>query len=331
MVKDHPVRGRILDTQGKPVAGATIAVSRLDIHKDNSLDGALADAMRGLPPMRMLSKSLYEAGVLSPATTDEDGRFTIEGAGVERLITLRVSGAGLAETHLMVVNRKDFDPKAYNEVKPTPSLGGGGGGRRAAFVYHGPDGHFVVETEKLIRGTVTDVDTGKPRVGAKVRLGAKVTVMRDGLAVALPSPFAVTDAQGKYEIRGVRKSTSYFVEVDSDAATRYCTTRVRLNDTAGYEPITADLKVKKGVTVVGKVIDTNTKEAIRGFASIAILLDNKFVKEYPEFETRLSAIVSTGDDGIFRIVTIPGPVLLMGGTVIQSPLDKKARKPSTMN
>src|SRR5947208_15419651 len=66
------------------------------------------------------------SGLLSPVTTDKDGRFTIEGAGVERLVTLRVSGAGLADTEVLVVNRKDFDPKPYNEVKPVPALGGGG-------------------------------------------------------------------------------------------------------------------------------------------------------------------------------------------------------------
>jgi hypothetical protein len=317
LVKDHPVRGRILDTQGKPVPGATVAVSKLDVCKDNSLDGYLAEVMRGR--RGFLSKSVsHEAGVLSPATTDKDGWFTIEGAGGERLVTLRVSGAGLAETKLLVVNRKDFDPKPYNEVKRTPTPGGGGRSPDAPVGFHGPDGSVVVETEKLIRGTVTDVDTGKPRVGAKVTLGPWVTTQRDGLMVRLPRFSVVTDAQGKYEFRGVRKSISYTVEVDSDPVTRYHTTRARVNDTDGYEPIAVDLKVKKGVLVTGKVIDTGTKEAVRGNASIVILLDNKFVKEYPEFSPNLisTAIVSTGEDGIFRIVTIPGPVLLMGGGTI---------------
>ncbi len=321
--KDHTVRGRILDTQGKPVPGATVAVSKLDVCKDNSLDGYLGMVKQlGIRPMplQFRSKSLsYEAGVLSPATTDKDGRFKIEGAGVERLVTLRVSGAGLAETELVVVNRMDFDPKPYNEVKPVIGAGGGAAPPAAPVVFQGPDGSVVAETEKRIRGTVTDVDTGKPRVGTKV------TAVRDGFGgvFVLPGLSAVTDAEGKYEIRGVRKSTSYAVAVDSDPATRYFTARVRVNDTAGYEPVAADLKVKKGVLVTGKVIDTGTKETVRGFASIAILRGNKFVKEYPEFDTSPGAIVShdaiisTDEDGIFRIVTIPGPVLLMGGKTVR--------------
>jgi hypothetical protein len=275
--------------------------------------------------MRFRSKSLSnEAGILSLATTDKDGRFTIEGAGAERLVTLRVSGPGLAETELFVVNRMDFDPKTYNEVKPVIAAGGGGGRLPGEdVVYHGPDGSVVAETEKRIRGTVTDVDTGKPRVGVKVTLVGDLFTA----AVVLPGLSAVTDAEGNYEIRGVRKSTSYFVAVDSDPATRYFTARLRVNDTAGYEPVAADLKVKKGVLVTGKVIDAGTKETVRGFASIAILSGNKFVKEYPEFDKSPGAvvspnpIVSTDEDGNFRIVTIPGPVLLMGGTTFTSGQD----------
>jgi RNA polymerase sigma factor (sigma-70 family) len=330
-VKDLPVRGRILDTQGKPIVGATVVVSKLDIGIDNSLDFLLADAKRGLPALtrRSMSKSLaYEAGLLSAATTDKDGRFTIEGAGAERVVTLRVSGAGLADTELLVVNRKDFDPKPYNEVKPVPVMGGGGGGRPAApVVFHGPETSIVVESQKLIRGTVTDIDTGKPRVGVKV------TLVGDGFQFVLPHLSAVTDAQGKYEIHGVRKSKSYAVAVESDPATRHLTARVRADDTAGFEPIALDIKVKKGVLVTGKVIDTGTKEAVRGFASAAILLDNKFVKDYPEFDMSPGAsivpgvIVATDEDGTFRVVTVPGPVLLMGGTIIGPDAQKQYKRP----
>jgi hypothetical protein len=143
-----------------------------------------------------------------------------------------------------------------------------------------------------------------------------VDTSRDGLKVRLPLFSVVTDAQGKYELHGVRKSASHAVQVDSDPATRYHATLVQVNDTAGYEPLTVDLKVKKGVTITGKIIDTGTKEEVRGNAAIAILVGNKFVKEYPEFNTNLPAFVSTDKDGIFRIVTIPGLVLLMGGPAI---------------
>src|SRR5262249_19338313 len=88
----------------------------------------------------------------------------------------------------------------------------------------------------------------------------------------------------------------------------------RADDTPGYTPITIDLAVKRGVIVTGRVIDKGTGKPIPGFAMTDALHANPFVKDYPEYDS--SAWVTsakTGPDGTFRIVTFPGPVILMGG------------------
>jgi hypothetical protein len=46
-VTDNPIRGKIVDTQGKPVAGATVAVSKHLVFGDNSPDGFLDGYKRG--------------------------------------------------------------------------------------------------------------------------------------------------------------------------------------------------------------------------------------------------------------------------------------------
>src|SRR5581483_5340107 len=87
----------------------------------------------------------------------------------------------------------------------------------------------------------------------------------------------------------------------------------RAADTAGYQPIRADIRVKKGVIITGKIIDQATGKSVPGYAAAAVLADNPFVKEYPE----MSSSSLDGDreytdgDGPFRIVSLPGPVLLM--------------------
>src|SRR5262249_5802857 len=149
-----------------------------------------------------------------------------------------------------------------------------------SFPLHAPDQPMVGEPEKRIRGTVTDVDTGKPRAGVKV-----TTLVHYEQESPLLIPLsAVTDAEGKYEIHGARKAPTYMLSVPADPDTRHVAARLRAVDTAGLEPVTADIKVKKGVVITGKVIDTGTTKPVRGFASVAILHDNKFVKDYPEFE-----------------------------------------------
>jgi RNA polymerase sigma factor (sigma-70 family) len=328
LVKDNPVRGTIVDTQGKPVAGATVAVSKLCAFADNSLDEFLDGYKRGdrSPLYPGAAETFWcDTGALPAVTTDKDGKFEITGVGAERLAALRVRGPGLAVSELWVVNRKGFDPKPYNESKPEPARPGDPRPPlrpAGSFPLHAPDLSVVSEPEKRIRGTVTDVDTGKPRAGAKVAL------VRDEQESSLIHLAAVTDAEGKYEIRGAPKALTYLLSVPVDPDTRHVATRLRVDDTAGYEPLTADIKVKKGVVITGKVIDTETKKPVRGYAKVTVLADNKFAKDYPGFVPTEGVMFSTGEDGTFRIVTIPGPVLLVGGASGDRDKYKRAADPT---
>jgi hypothetical protein len=76
--------------------------------------------------------------------------------------------------------------------------------------------------------------------------------------------------------------------------------------------------VKKGVIVTGKVVDRATGATIPGWAGAAVLSGNPFVKDYSKFDTPSPApfVVHSenmDDNGVYRLVTVPGPVLLMGG------------------
>jgi hypothetical protein len=62
------------------------------------------------------------------------------------------------------------------------------------------------------------------------------------------------------------------------------------------------------------VIDQATGKPMRGVVCTGVLLDNPFAKEYSAFGAgAFNSRVETAADGTFRIVTIPGPMLLMGG------------------
>jgi RNA polymerase sigma factor (sigma-70 family) len=319
MVKDQVIRGHVVDTQGKAVAGVRVLPTKVEVYQDDSLDDFLAEwkmrlppgpdwARRPFPAARQGVKALQRyTGVLPEVKTDADGQFTITGAGVERLVTLVLRGDGIADSQLFVVNRGGFDPKPYNramadKVAATP-VAFPDGNR----VLHGPDVSAVVEAEKRIRGRVTDLATGKPRAGIQVYLTREA---QEPLRAPLG---AKTDADGHYEIRGARKANVYTLNVEGDPKTRYISAQVRAVDTAGYEPVTADIGMKKGVLVKGKVINAATKMPMPGYVKVAVLSDNPFVKDYPEFDLIGPAYQLTAADGTFRVMTIPGPVLLMGG------------------
>jgi hypothetical protein len=90
--------------------------------------------------------------------------------------------------------------------------------------------------------------------------------------------------------------------------------QARVADTPGYAPLTIDVALKKGVVITGRVIDGATRRPLPGYVMVSALLHNPFAKEYPEFSSAASFhSESTDANGSFRIVTIPGPVILMGG------------------
>ena len=164
---------------------------------------------------------------------------------------------------------------------------------------YGPEPVFVVEPGKVIRGVVRDAGTGKPWPGVEVHCNANS---------------ATTDAAGRYEIRGVHKDNSYWLEVYTDLSAGLFGQRVTVPDTDGYTPVAADIALTRftqASVITGRLIDVATGKGIRGDIHLAALADNASARmlRYHHYDHS----TPTAEDGTFRIVTIPGPVLLMGG------------------
>jgi RNA polymerase sigma factor (sigma-70 family) len=306
LVKDNVIRGKIVDTQGKPVAGVQVAVTTVGAVNGNSVDHFLSAWTN-----RMFSyqwpeadRNLWqEGGAIAPATTDAQGRFTLAGAGAERVVHLHTSGAGSAAADWRVVNRPGFNATPYNETarKQSPIIVSGSG-HPPAPVLHGPEPVFVVDPGKVIRGVVRDAGTGKPWPGVEVH--------GNGIS-------ATTDAAGRYEIRGVPRHNSYWLWVNADLSAGLLGQRVTVPDTDDYAPVAVDIavtRVTQTAVITGRIIDAATGKGIRGDIHLAALAGNAFARMHPSLLQDYNAFnTSTAEDGTFRIVTIPGPVLLMGG------------------
>ncbi len=319
--EERPMKGRVIDQQGKPVAGAkVVALNIAAFDSDASRDGhfkrwATETYQRGTPPQGDRSMEFADGHqtpfgkfLASPysAKTDADGRFEIAGLGANHLVSLLVHGTGVADKYLNALNRDGFDPAPVNKAaKDHEQKGYSFGGK---WVLYGPDPTIVLEPEKIVRGTVTDAD-GKPRAGVNVVFSrtSKRDLNRDYNQ-------AKTDQDGKYEIRGARKHREYGVEVDSDPSAGLLECQGFADDTVGYEPVVIDIKQAKGVVVTGRVTDKATGKPIVAQMWADVLADNAFVVKYPPFLHSASMSNEnnqTDADGKFRIVTIPGPVILM--------------------
>jgi len=318
LVKDRPIRGRIVTTEGKPVAGARVAVRFIRVYANNSLDSFQVawERRTGNSEMPGGVKGLWPEGKTPfAATTDAEGRFVLRALGAERVVLLRFDGPGIASSERWVVNRDGFDAKPYNQDLRNHSPGKVLLGPWT--MLSGPDVSLVAEREKIIRGVVTDADTGKGVAGAAVWLiaggpGNKRDDLFGGL-LALPLKTRA-DAEGRYEIRGTLKAEWHQLQVLKDRAAGYLGCAVRVPDeTRGYEPLKADLTVRKGVIVTGKIIDKSTGKSVPGHIETAVLNGNPFAKDYPTDSRGMITHAETGKDGTFRDVVVPGPVLLMGG------------------
>jgi RNA polymerase sigma factor (sigma-70 family) len=313
LVKDQAIRGRIVNTEGKPISGVQVSVSNIDVYPNNSLESA---QIRGKVnhadrTVSQVEKTLWvRAASLLTASTDAEGRFIILGVGAERVAQLDLQRGGIANAKLWVANHDGFDPKTLTPPAFDASQFVPGPPKRAnppptyGMTLEGPNFAFIAEMEKPIRGTVRDVDSGKAIPSVPVRLEQDHGLTPGDTLVAK------TDAQGRFEFHGARKNKTYSFHVSSDSSAGYLAAQSSATDTVGYAPLHVNLRIKKGVIVTGKIIDKATGKAVPGFAQFEVLVNNPFAKDYPGVRTQRE---ETAADGTFRVVVIPGAVLLMGG------------------
>ena len=108
---DLPIEGRVVNLEGRPVAGASIRVSAVFVASSTAnlskwLDKAREYGTRG--PWEgwntgELAGLLELPGVLG--TTGPDGRFRLNGIGRDRIAILSISGPGIATAEVHVLTR----------------------------------------------------------------------------------------------------------------------------------------------------------------------------------------------------------------------------------
>jgi RNA polymerase sigma factor (sigma-70 family) len=201
MVADRPIEGRLLDDQGRPVAGAVVRVEKLYAVPAGDLS-PIIDALRRLdlnPYQRSyprIGPNHFEASMVIPsATTGADGRFTLRGVGRDRQANLAATGPGMAPMRWTVLNRDEAAEvtKAVRARWPhTPSPDGPTAGKAApdrnpGVQVYGPTFDLRVDTAGTIHGVVRDAMTGRPVQGAMV-------------FIAYDGSSATSDDRGHYRI-----------------------------------------------------------------------------------------------------------------------------------
>ncbi len=296
---DVPIRGRILDLQGKPVAGATIRPIALLRSDAENLDAWEKAARRSTQEVANHSHEFFPHsirladgapdGVPTVVKMAKDGTFTVTGLGRDRLVTLRVSGPGVATAEFDAVTRDMptvVTPKDKLESNDSPRT------------YHGAKFDFAVEPSQPFVGTVTDKATGKPVAGVVVRASHRWD----------ESVFAVSDANGQYRLDGLKTGEQKLIAVPSVDAPYYLR-EFTAGRPANDQPVTANVELHKGVWVSGTVTDQVTGKPVSASLSYRPYTFDTTAEDIPGYIPRGLHDVSwygTDKDGRFRVLAVPG-------------------------
>ena len=314
---DVPIAGRIIDLEGRPVAGVTVRVLSVRATTTSSLDQWLR-ALAERKEFNDLEDEFLPNRLEGPAVPSffpsevsaEDGTVRIEGVGRERVANLRIDGRTIESKQFEVRTRPGETirvPDDKNLSEPDQIT-----------IYGARFDHAAGPT-RLIEGVVRDQDTGKPLTGIMVRgnhsLGNPIVYVQ-----------SITDAQGYYRLIGlprgregdvvavapcdflVNESTKAEMTVPPDEELPYLAVSVPVAKTPATGTLRLDIKMKRGTWVTGRVVDPATGKPVRAQVDYFVFSDSPALQAVPNLY--LESFHFTRKDASFGRAVLSGPGLL---------------------
>jgi RNA polymerase sigma factor (sigma-70 family) len=255
---DVAIQGRILDLQGRPIAGAVIHVRELATTPEEDLAPVLRTWQAGQfgAALELAGKFLSDpvaAGLPKGVTTGRDGRFRVMGAGRERMIFLSIEGSGIATETIHVVPRPAAEIRALVQAGARASL-------RPDMVpsagppLYGTTFDHVASPSRPVTGTVRDRETRQPLAGVEVSGHATVGDWEDVRAI--------TDAQGHYRLAGLPKADRYRLKALPGEDSCYLPVGTEAVAADGLEALRVDFTVPQGMEVRGRITEKKTGKPI---------------------------------------------------------------------
>ncbi len=287
--------GVVLDLEGQPVAGAHITPLLCYAPKSGTLSEWLAavDAVSPAAAMDYMGKpvNLNQPGHWPAAVTDAQGRFILRGLGRDQLIHATIAGDGIATDEIGFVTRdvEAFESHHYGGVLLR-------GGYLEPRSYYGRRITHIATAERPVTGVVRDANTGAPIAGLTLEAAFGVNATGRGARHVR----AVTDADGRYELRGLRKADDGRVCVRESLALGYAGTDRALPNPPGLDPLIQDFEVHPAVRLRVRIIEQGTGTPTEADVVYSPARDN------PNLRTRGIRSVHTNPSALHELLALPG-------------------------
>lgn len=316
---EEVVTGRVIDPEGKPVAGVTLATFvRAAKYRANGQPIAF-DAPDVAGDLRI--QFVPDDPARDQATTDAAGRFTIRGLSRDWLYDLDIAGPTVVTTKAQIVARRAPATTGYELNHP--------GRPNVRVVRYGSSFDFVAAPCKPIAGTVREKGSGKPVGGATLRtVGSHL----------FPTCQVTADAAGRYTLTGLPPGVHTLI-VDPPGQTPFIRSETTADArTPGTAPATHDVELDRLPLAVGRVTDAVTGRPLRGSVEYRPLAANKSLEANRVLSTTLNSYrgpTATLDaDGRYSVPVLPGEGVLLvvaEGSYTPAALDPADAKPGVVH
>ncbi|MEM6690753.1 MAG: carboxypeptidase-like regulatory domain-containing protein [Planctomycetota bacterium] len=300
-----PVSGHLMNSEGRPVAGAKVSTISLWEGKSGSLKEWHAETQRSDSNVYSARQHLisllngqFVSGpaqtIVPTAITDAAGNFKLSEIGDDRIAELIISHPSI-ETIRCYARSESGEIVRLSEHQNS---------RTSEKEFYYPNRFNIVASESIpLEGKLVDSDSGEGVPGVLVE-GWRTEKHRIGGAVAARSSRATTDADGSFRLVGLPIGKSELrIAPSADSDYLLGGTRITTRVDEQVKPI---IKLKRGKRLRGTVM-SQLSEPISGYVDYFMLHSNNVTQQAPMLkrgDRRFRYMVD--EDGKFEIPVAPG-------------------------
>ncbi len=307
---DTTIAGRLLDLQGRPVAGVVVQAVEVSAPASGSLTPFLNAAQHSKVRIYEL-KNQYASKVvrffpywqpIAAVTSGQDGRFVIKGIGRERLVELEIRGPTVRWTNIKVMTRSG--PPAdivdlYRKKDPWVER------------HYGASFDLSLAPSRPYEGVVRDRDSGAPIAGVRI----ESYKLADSEVYNYTEIKTQSDREGRFRLTGMPVGAGNEIVLNSPEDQPYLLAQYKMPDPGGLAAVHVDMTMKRGVWFKGRVFDKNSGKALEASVRYSAAASNPHLGELHgladvQFNGNDRGCFSTREDGTYQVPVLPGQGLI---------------------